>query len=369
MQVNKNVKIAGGFGLFVILWMLSGMFSGDTKLEKKATLETPKVLAKKLEPIKYTPKVEVVGRTEVSQEVDLVSEVSGKVTKINFVQGDSVEKGDLMLELENGHRAKELESAKVDLSSAKLKLSIAKDLAKQSYKTKTDLADREADYARALSMYTDAKRNYENSFVKAPFSGFVDARNVSLADYVSADTVLYTIISQDELLLVGYLSANQISKVKLGQKAIGRFSNGLRAEGEVTFISQKADEVTKTYKMEVTVTRKGEKFRVIEGITVNIAIPTEELNLYKIPHSAMVIADDGEVGVRLVNDKNIVEFKPAKLVNDSHNYQMIYIEGAEGTINLITRGQIDVQAGLNVEVSFSDEQPIEQPKDTSEDKK
>jgi multidrug efflux system membrane fusion protein len=359
MQINKNVKIAGAFAGLAVLWMLTGAFKEEEKLEKKAELGTVKVLANKVSPIVHTPKVEVVGRTEVSDEVDLVAEVSGKVSKVNFSQGDFVKSTDLMLELENDYRKDNLDSAKEEMKSAKLKLDIAQNLAQQAYKAKTDLADRQAEYTRSLSNFTNAKRDYENSFVKAPISGFIEEKNVSLGDYVKEDTVLYKIISQDEMLLVGYLSQNQIGKVKLGQKAYGTFVNGKTVEGQVTFISQKADELTKTYKMEVTVKKQSDKFRVIQGLTVSISIPGEDINVYKIPHSAMVIADDGKVGIRSVNAQNVVEFKEAKLVKDTHNAQFVTIEKAEGDLNLITRGQIDVKEGLTVDVSFTDENSVE----------
>lgn len=358
MKMNKNVKIAGIILGGVTAWMLTGVFKSEEKVKEEIVLNPVQVLAKTIKAEKYTPEVQIVGRTEVSEEVDLVAEVSGKVDKINFRQGDFVKAGDLMLTLENDYRKDNLESAQEELKSAKLKLDIAQNLAKQAYKAKTDLADRQAEYTRALSTVTDSKRAYENSFVNAPISGFVEQRNVSLGDYVKEDTVLYKIISQDQMLLVGYLSQNQISQVKLGQKAYGVFNSGHRVDGEVTFIAQKADENTKTYKVEIIVNKKGDKFRVIEGLTIQIHIPTQQVSVYKVPHSAMIIADDGRVGVRTVNKENIVKFYESKLIQDSHDYQLVTLNGIKNEdLDLIVRGQIDVQDGLSVEVSKSDAKP------------
>jgi len=357
MQINKNVKIAGFVAIAVTAWMVTGVFNEPEAPKKRAELKTVQVLAKQVSPEQFTPQINVVGRTKVADEVDLVAEVSGKVHKINFSQGDSVKAGDLMLTLENDYRKDNLNSATEELKSAKLKLDIANNLAKQAYKAKTDLADRQAEYTRSLSNLTNAKREYENSFVNAPISGFVEEKNVSLGDYVKEDTVLYKIISQDEMLLVGYLSQNQIAKVKLDQKAYGIFNDGHRVDGVVSFIAQKADENTKTYKMEVTVKRKTDAFKVREGLTIKIFIPSADVNVYKVPHSAMVITDDGKVGVRIVNEENIVEFKESTLIKDSHDFQYVSLESVseKQTVNLITRGQVDVQDGMTVEVSFSDE--------------
>ncbi|HAG53092.1 MAG TPA: hypothetical protein DCL21_04825, partial [Alphaproteobacteria bacterium] len=318
MQINKNVKIAGIVVIVVVAWMLTGVFNEKETLKKRSTLKTVEVLAKQVSPEQYTPEINVVGRTEVADEVDLVAEVSGKVHKVNFAQGDSVKAGDLLLTLENDYRKDNLDSATEELKSAKLKLDIANNLAKQAYKAKTDLADRQAEYTRSLSNLTNAKRDYENSFVNAPISGFVEEKNVSLGDYVKEDTVLYKIISQDEMYLVGYLSQNQIAKVKLDQKAYGIFNDGHKVDGVVSFIAQKADENTKTYKMEVSIKRKTDAFKVREGLTVKIFIPSSKVDVYKVPHSAMVITDDGKVGVRVVNEQNVVEFKESTLIQDSN---------------------------------------------------
>lgn len=353
MQINKNVKIAGGFATAAIIWMLTGAFLGTEEQEKQEDIKNVRVLAKKISSENYVPSVEVVGRTEVAEEVDLVAEVSGKVEKIAFEQGDTVKTGDLMLTLENSYRKDNLSSAEEELKSAKLKLDIAKNLAKNAYKAKTDLADRQAEYTRSLSNLTNAKRDYENSFVIAPINGFVEEKNVSLGDYVKEDTVLYKIISQDEMYLVGYLSQKQIKKVKLGQSALGVFGNGKVAEGVVSFISQKADENTKTYKMEITIKRKSEKFKVREGVTVNINIPIESVDVYKIPHSSLIIADDGRVGIRVIEEKNKVKFYEITLVKDSHEYLLVKT-GTVGDLNLIIRGHIDVQNGMQVDVAYSD---------------
>ena len=361
MQLNKNIKIAGGFATAAVLWMLTGAFSAEEQPAEQIKLKTVKVLANTISSENYIPKVEIVGRTAVADEVDLVAEVSGKVEKILFEQGDYVKEGDLMLTLENDYRKDNFNSAKEELDSATLKLNIAKNLAKQAYKAKTDLADRQAEYTRAISNLTNAKRDYENSFVHAPIAGFVEEKNVSHGDYVQDDTVLYKIISQDEMYLVGYLSQNQIAKVKLGQKAYGIFNNGKKAEGVVSFIAQKADQNTKTYKMEITIKLESDVYKVREGLTVKVFIPSEEVPVYKIPHSAVVIADDGRVGIRVVDENNIVKFLETSLIEDTHSHQLVQTTTHED-LNLIVRGQIDVQDGMVVETSFSDEKDQEETK-------
>lgn len=359
MQLNKNVKIAVGFAAAATLWMLTGLFTDDKTEDSKVEAKTIRVFAEKIKAEEYTPKIEVIGRTEVAEDVDLVAEVSGKVKKIDFEQGDSVKAGELMLTLENGYRKDTLTSAQETLKSAKLKLDIAQNLAKEAYKAKTDLADRQAEYTSALSNLTNAQRDYDNSFVVAPINGFVEEKNVSLGDYVKEDTVVYKIISQDEMYLVGYLSQSQIAEVKLGQNAYGIFNDGSRVDGIISFISQKADPNTKTYKMEVTVKRKDENFKVREGLTIKIYIPGDQVSVYKIPHSSQVLADDGRVGVRVVDENNTVKFYETTLVRDSHKYLLVKIN-TKDDINLITRGQIDVQEGMAVEVSYSDEKQTEE---------
>jgi membrane fusion protein, multidrug efflux system len=353
-KLNKNSKIALILTSVVVFWMVSGVFKSEEKKETIKEIKKVNVLAKNIIPEMYTPTVEIIGRTAVADEVDLVAEVSGKVESIKFEQGDYVKAGDLMLTLENNYRKDNLDAAQEELISSKLKLDIAKDLAKQAYKAKTDLADRQSEYSRAFSDLTEAKRNYENSFVHSPISGFVEEKNVSLGDYVNNDTVLYKIISQDKMYLVGYLSQNQINKVTLGQKAYGILNSNEKVEGIVSFISQKADESTKTYKIEVTINLESANARVREGLTVKIFIPSEKVAVYKISHSSMVINDNGKVGIRYVDANNTVQFLETTLVEDTNQYQLLQT-GTKKPLNLIVRGQVDVKAGIDVDVSFSDD--------------
>jgi len=354
LKLNKNVKLALLIVILVCVWFISGIFTKEDGLEKRKITKEAKVFVKEINPIDYQDTVQVVGRTDVAQKVDLVSEVSGKVSKINKKQGDFVKKGDLMLVIENDYIKDRLTSAEESLKAAKLKLDIAKGLAKNAYKAKTDLADRQSDYSKTLSAYVDMKRDYDNSFVKAPIDGAVESKNVDLGDYVKADTVLYKIISQDEVLLVGYLSQFQLSKVKLNQKAYGVFKDGKRVEGNVTFISNEGDERTKTYKIEVTVDSKKQNLDVKAGLSTRIHIPVGEIKVYQVPHSALVIDDDGLLGVRVVIDENTVKFKEVKILKDNSDNLMVQIEETK-PLKVILRGQLDVKQGLKVQVSYSDD--------------
>ncbi|MCP4355495.1 MAG: efflux RND transporter periplasmic adaptor subunit [Proteobacteria bacterium] len=354
LKLNKNVKLALLIVLLVCVWFISGIFTGPDDSKRREVIKEARVFVKEINPIDYKDTVQVVGRTDVAQKVDLVSEVSGKVSKINKKQGDFVKKGDLMLVIENGYIKDRLTSAEESLKAAKLKLDIAKGLAKNAYKAKTDLADRQSDYSRALSNYVDMKRDYDNSFVNAPIDGAVESKNVDLGDYVKSDTILYKIISQDEVLLVGYLSQFQLSKVKLNQKAYGSFKTRENVEGKVTFISNEGDERTKTYKIEVTVDSKQQNIDVKAGLSTRIHIPVGEIKVYQVPHSALVIDDDGLLGVRVVTDEDIVEFKEVKILKDNSDKLMVKIDDSK-PLNVILRGQLDVKQGLKVQVSYSDD--------------
>lgn len=353
-QLNKDVRLALIIALLVVLWFISGIFN-STQLEKvNKDFKVPKVFAQVSNPFEYTEVVDLVGRTDVAQKVDLVSEISGKVSKIYFKQGDMVKAGDLMLEIENDYIENRLKAAKETLEAKELKLEIAKKLAKQAYKAKTELAEAQANYAKAFSEYIDTKRDYDNSFVNAPITGFVESKSVDVGDYVKDDSFLYKIISQNELLLVGYLSQSQMDKVKLNDKAYGTFTNGQTVEGLVTFISHQGDDKTKTYKLEVTVDAKQQNFEVKAGRTTNIKIPVGKTSVYEVPHSALVIADDGTLGIRTVNKDNVVVFKNAEVIKDTNNSLMVKVDSNK-PLRVITRGQLDVTNGMKVKPSFSDD--------------
>ena len=75
-------------------------------------------------------------------------------------------------------------------------------------------------------------------------------------------------------------------------------------------------------------------------------ISTNKILATKISPSIMLLSDAGSLGVRIVNDDDVVEFIPIKIIEDTQDG--IWITGIKNSSNLIVRGQGYVENGQKV---------------------
>ena len=86
-----------------------------------------------------------------------------------------------------------------------------------------------------------------------------------------------------------------------------------------------------------------------EGLTAKILVPYKKDKAFRVSPSVLSLADNGTVGVKIVNAQNIVEFKPVQLLKDTPDYLWLKgIKDLPDTIRLITVGQEFVISGQEV---------------------
>ncbi|HZW11574.1 MAG TPA: efflux RND transporter periplasmic adaptor subunit [Noviherbaspirillum sp.] len=134
--------------------------------------------------------VNAVGTLRSNESVVVRPEVSGRIVKLNFADGQQVKKGQLLIAFDSTVNQAEVEQAKAELGIAKANYERIADLAKQKF-----MSDRARDESLANVQVLEAKlalaqARLSKLEIRAPFSGIVGIRNVSIGDYVRDGTDL-----------------------------------------------------------------------------------------------------------------------------------------------------------------------------------
>ena len=116
--------------------------------------------------------------------------------------------------------------------------------------------------------------------------------------------------------------------------------------GKITFISPSADISTRTF--EITIEADNFDLSFKSGITSSVTIKGIELMAQKIPPSVLTLEDDGTIGVKILNENNIVEFYPIHKVKDT--IDGMWVSGLPNSVNLIITGQEYVSIGQKIEI-------------------
>lgn len=134
--------------------------------------------------------VNAVGTIRSNESVVIRPEVSGRIVKLNFGDGQQVKKGQLLVAFDSSVNEAEVQQAKAELGIARANFERTADLARQKF-----MSDRARDESQANVQVLEAKLALAQARlakleIRAPFSGIVGIRNVSVGDYVKDGTDL-----------------------------------------------------------------------------------------------------------------------------------------------------------------------------------
>jgi macrolide-specific efflux system membrane fusion protein len=162
---------------------------------------------------------------------DLYYEHSGgRISKINVKQGDKVKKGQVLVELETGNIAYEIEHAKIDLQKAKLRLEQLKVQEADSYSLKLAELDVKSVELRLRQMNGQLSK----ARITAPITGYITfVADKNSGDNVDAYEPIIQVADPAKLQIIyTAISASDLSDVKTGMKANIEVA-GKKVKGEV----------------------------------------------------------------------------------------------------------------------------------------
>ena len=143
--------------------------------------------------------LEAVGTLRSVHGADLASETSGEITAIEFASGDNVQKGQLLLvlndDIEQAARLNEIAS----LELAEILYERDAKLVKQQSIPQSQYDRSKADLDRARAQLAETEARIRNKRIYAPFAGTIGIRRVEVGGYISPGTVIATLQDRSQL--------------------------------------------------------------------------------------------------------------------------------------------------------------------------
>ncbi len=200
----------------------------------------------------------------------------------------------------------------------------------------------------ALAAVAAAQREIARLTITSPFDGLLESDSAELGSLMQAGSLCATVIQLDPIKLVGFVPETEVGRVEVGTQAGAQLVSGREVAGLVTFLSRSADTTTRTFQVEISVPNPDLSIR--DGQTATIAISAAGALAHKLPQSALTLNNDGQLGVRTVEDGNVVAFMPIKLLRDEVGG--VWVAGLPEKTDVIVVGQEYVTAGVRVAPTF-----------------
>jgi len=324
------------------------------------------------------------GQTRALREVNVMAETTTTVISEPLRKGASVEKGDILCELDPGTRPASLQEARARLleararmpeaearleeshavlEEARINLTAAQKLSEGGYASETRLAsaraaERTAQAAiasaegglestragieSAIAAVAAAEKEMDRLVLHAPFNGILESDTAEIGSLMQPGSLCATVIQLDTIKLVGYVPETAINRITLGSRAGARLTTGQQVSGTVSFISRSADETTRTFEVEITVPNPDLQIR--DGQTAEIMIAAAGTKAHQLPQSALTLNNEGQLGVRVVRADSTAGFVPVTLLRDESSG--VWLDGLPEQADVIIVGQDFVTEGV-----------------------
>jgi membrane fusion protein, multidrug efflux system len=353
LAMKPEYQWAFGIAIIVALYLATGLLHAGKPavdpLEAQAKAnQVPLVRVARMSAVPHEAVITLRGRTEALHQVEVRAEVDGVVSALHFEKGDRVKQGQVLCELRLNDRGARAAQAQAQMAQASKELEVARELFKEGFRSKTQMAQSTAAYEAAKAGAATMNIQLADTRVRAPFAGIVEERLANVGDYLPVGSKCAMVIAPEPFLAVGTVSEELVGQIATGTKARVKLVTGENVEGKVRFVAKHADPVTRTFRVEVELPNPDAKLR--SGVSADIVIvPDTKVPAYHISPGILVLEDTGVVGVRSV-EKGIVRFLPVQIISDGPDG--MWIAGLPMRADVITVGQEFVSNGERVKAVF-----------------
>ena len=237
---------------------------------------------------KLDNKIFATGTIISSEVVDLKPEVAGKIVQMNIREGQPVAKGQLLIKLNDTDLQAQLKKYDAQLklteqSESRLKkLLEIKGVSQDEY----DVITNQINNTKADIEFTQAQ--IAKTELKAPFSGVIGLRSVSLGSYVNATSPIATIQVLNPVKVDFTVPEKYANVVRIGDGITFSTEGSLNQfTGKVFAADNQIDPITRTLKLRATAANPGNKLRAGAFVKVNFSLKEID-NALMVPTEAII---------------------------------------------------------------------------------
>lgn len=266
----------------------------DTGPAGPGTLERPATVVNTVQPQwrQVRDQVQAVGSLRAMNAVELTTEVSGRVVALNLQTGRRVQKGEILVQLDDRQARADLQIIEARLADARRQLERA-----QRLRSNSSIAQSQVDELRTAVDVAEAERQaaqvrLENHHIKAPFAGVVGLSDLSVGAYVSAGTGLATLDATDPMELDFAIPERYLAQVHLGQQVQGLSSAYPDAEfgGILSELGTRIDQLSRTLPVRAVIANPDGRLR--PGQFMSVSLTLQQRQALVIPEQAVIVRGD-----------------------------------------------------------------------------
>ena len=299
-----------------------------------------------------------VGDLAAVHQVNVTSDLSGRITNILFTAGATVKEGAPLVQLFDAPEQGDLASFKAQATGAQLALDRAKQLAARQFGPQATVDSAQVVFDQASAGIAKTEAIISQKLVRAPFAGDLGVRQVEVGQYLTAGTMIVTLTDLSQLFANFTVTEKDSGSLSVGQ--IVRISvdayPGRVFEGKLTTIEPQISADTRNIKVQASIANPDKILKPGMFATTTVVLPNKPA-VVTVPETSVDYTLYGDA-VYLLVEKPDAEGKPVLTVqrtfvrtgNRIHGRTVIETGLKDGD-RIVTVGQLKLRSGAVVEIS------------------
>ncbi|MEZ9352088.1 efflux RND transporter periplasmic adaptor subunit [Vibrio splendidus] len=220
-HMSKYKGVIVGSALFILLSFVFGFHyvKGEMIKEKVANFKLPaiSVTTEKVNQDTWDKSLKVIGNIHSNQSIDVTSQMSGQVKEILFTSGQQVNKGDVLVKLDDALLKSNYKSQLSKVELVRVELMRNKLLLRNNSVSKNSVDKLQAQFNAEGAKLEYIVTQIDYMKVKAPFSGSVGIRNIDVGDFINSSTAIVELEDKSKQYVDFSIPELYLHDVKVGQ--------------------------------------------------------------------------------------------------------------------------------------------------------
>src|ERR1700744_337790 len=296
-----------------------------------------------------------VGDLAAVHQVNVTSDVSGRITDIMFTPGATVKAGSPLLQLFDAPEQGDLASFKAQATGAQLALDRAKQLAALQFGPQSTADAAQATYDQANAGIAKTEAIISQKLVRAPFDGVLGVRHVEVGQFLTAGTMIVTLTDLSQIYANFTTTEKESARLKDGQtvRVTVDAYPGKVFEGKITTIEPQINTDTRNIRIQATIANPDHVLKPGMFASTTVVLPDKEA-VVTVPETAVDYTLYGDSVFQVVEKKaddgttSLTAVRTFVRTGDRIEGRAVITTGLKPGDRVVAVGQLKLQPGAAV---------------------
>lgn len=312
------------------------------------------VEATEVQPADIQDVITAIGTLRSAESVVMKSEISGRIAAVSFSDGSRVAKGDTLITFDASIQEAQVNQAKAERDLAAAKLKRTQDLFDKKFLSAAALDDARASEQIAQAKLALAQATLGKMSLRAPFSGVIGIRQVSVGDYIKEGADLVNLEDTSSIKVDFRVPEQASGRLRVGQ-IVGLQSDafvGQSFPAKVTAVDSAVDPLGRSLLMRAELRDVSQRLKPGMFMRVTLVLETRK-NALTIPEESIVTQQGRLLVFKVVDGKAVSTPVVTGLrVTNKDKAVVEVVKGLAAGDVVVTAGQIKIR-GNNLPVKIA----------------